>query len=169
MFSVLPVSYEFETTLSPKKAARKLDHDLVEHRPTINIMSQGRFMRKHRFETCFYGCRTSLYDFQVFHHTAKKRDGGTTGFYGRITESENGSLIRGSFRKPVYTYVLAVIWTLVTLFLALTLFALNEKIGALCTFGVFALGIFIMFWDNKKSFVKDYLESFPKVNESAKG
>ena len=38
MFLILPVSYEVETTLSPKKAARKLDREIAEHRPTLNII-----------------------------------------------------------------------------------------------------------------------------------
>lgn len=163
MFSVIPTSYEIETSLKPKQVAKKINHDLIEQRPTINIMSNGRFMRNHRFETCYYGCRTSQYDFQVFHHMAKKRDGGATGFYGTIEESDKGSIIKGKFRKPVYTYVIAVIWTLITLFLSLMLLAIGEKYGALCFLGVFAAGIFIMFWDNKKPLVKAYLDSFPKV------
>lgn len=165
MFSIIPVSYEFETSLKPKQVAKKLNQDLVEQRPTINIMSNGRFMRNHRFETCFYGCRTSQYEFQVFHHMAKKRDGGATGFYGVIEQSDNGSTIKGKFRKPVYTYVIAVIWTIITLFLALTLVAVKENTGAICFSGLFVLGIFVMFWDNKKPFVKAYLDSFPKAQD----
>lgn len=162
MFSFIPESYEFETSLTPKKVARKLNQDLVEQRPSLNIMSNGRFMRNHRFESCYYGCRTDQFDFQVFHHTAKKRDGGSTGFYGTIKKNENGSLIKGKFRKPVSIYIFAVVWTLVTLFMALVLFALEEKAGAACTLGIFAAGIFIMFWDSKKPMVKAYLDSFPK-------
>ncbi|MDE6150032.1 MAG: hypothetical protein K2F81_08075, partial [Ruminococcus sp.] len=154
MFLILPVTYEVESPLSPKKAARKLDHELIEHRPTLNIMSNGRFMRSHRFETCFYGCRTGQFKFQLYHHMAKKRDGGATGFFGKIEQTENGSVIKGSFRKPVYTYVIAVLWTIITLFLSLMLFAVKEKIGALCVLGVFVLGIVIMFWDNKKPLLK---------------
>lgn len=163
MFLILPVSYEFETSLTPKKAARKLNHDLIEHRPTINIMSQGRFMRKHKFETVFYGCRTSQYDFQVFHHMAKKRDGGSTGFYGTIEAAKNGSKISGRFRKPVYTYVFACIWTLLIIFLALMMFALGEETGAAAALIVWAAGTFIMFWDDKKKYLRAYLDSFPKA------
>ena len=158
MFSIIPISYEFETALSPKKVAKKLNHDLVEQRPSMNIMKNGRFMRDHKFESCYYGCRTDQFEFQVFHHQAKKRDGGTTGFFGVIEPTENGSIIKGKFRKPIYTYVFAVIWTLVTLFMELMLYALKENAGALCSLGIFAVGIFIMFWDNKKSLVKAYLD-----------
>ena len=88
------------------------------------------------------------------------KNGGSTGFFGRIEQSENGSVITGKFRKPVYTYVIAVLWALVTLFLSLVLFAIEEKGGALCMLGVFLLGVFIMFWDNKKPVLKAYLDSF---------
>lgn len=165
MFLILPVSYEVKTSLSPKAAARKLDRQIIEHRPTMNIMSNGRFMRSHRYETCFYGCRTGKFEFQVYHHTAKKRDGGATGFFGTIEPTENGSVIRGKFRKPVYTYVIAALWAVITLFLALVLFALEEKTGALCMVGVFALGIFIMFWDNKKPVLKAFIDSFSKQSK----
>ena len=165
MFSIIPSSYEFETSLTPKQVAKKLNQDLIEYRPTINVMAMGRFMRKHRFESCYYGCRTGQYEFRVFHHSAKKRDGGATGFYGRIEQSENGSVIKGKFRKPVFTYVVAVLWTIVTLLLALILFAVGEKIGALCFLGILIAGIVIMFLDNKKPIIKAYLDSFPKVNK----
>lgn len=163
MFLILPVTYEVESPLSPKKAARKIDRELIEHRPTLNIMSNGRFMRSHRFETCFYGCRTGQFEFQLYHHMAKKRDGGATGFFGEIEETDNGCIIKGKFRKPVYTYVIAVLWTIITLFMSLMLFALGEKIGSLCMLGVFILGIFIMFWDNKKPVLKAYIDSFSKT------
>lgn len=162
MFLILPVSYEVETELTPKKVARKLDRDIVEHRPTLNILSNGKFMRSHKFDTCYYGCRTAQFDFQLFHHTAKKRDGGTTGFFGTIEQTDTGSKIKGKFRKPLSTYITAIPWTIITLFLALVLFALDEKAGSVCMLGVFLAGIFIMFWDNKKPIIKAYLDSFCK-------
>lgn len=161
MLSFFPVSFELETTLSPKRLARKLDHELVEHRPTINILSQGRFMRKYRYETCFYGCRTSSTQFRLFHHEAKKRDGGSTGFYGTIEETENGSLISGSFRKPTYTYVFGAIWTLVIAVLTLFSVSLAEYAAAGCFAGLWAIGIWFMFNDNKKPLLRAYLESLP--------
>lgn len=165
MLLILPVSYEFETSLSPKRAARKLDGDLIEHRPTINILSQGKFMKKYRGETVFYGCRTDAESFQVFHHTAKKRDGGSTGFYGKIEKSENGSRIYGKFRKPLYAYVFGTVWTLVLAFLILMLIALSEKTGAAACAVMWAVGIAIMFWDDKKKYIRAYLDSFPAVKD----
>lgn len=167
MFLILPVSYEVKTELTPKRVARKLDHDIVEHRPTLNILSNGKFMRSHKLDSCYYGCRTGQFDFQLFHHTAKKRDGGTTGFFGTIEQMDEGSVIKGKFRKPVSTYVTAIFWTIITLFLALVLFALKEQAGSLCMLGVFAIGIFIMFWDNKKPLLRAYLDSFSQ-NDSIK-
>ena len=149
MLAIRPVTYEVETSLSPKRVLRKLDGDLIEHRPTINILSQS---------------------FQIFHHTAKKRDGGSTGFYGKVEKTPNGSRIYGKFRKPVYAYVVGVIWTVIVLFLTLMLVALEEKTGALCFAAIWLVGLFLMFWDNKKKFVRAYLDSFPpavsKTDES---
>ena len=117
MLAIRPVTYEVETSLSPKRVLRKLDGDLIEHRPTINILSQSKFMKNHRDDTIFYGYRTDAESFQIFHHTAKKRDGGSTGFYGKVEKTPNGSRIYGKFRKPIYAYVVGVIWTVLVLFL----------------------------------------------------
>lgn len=163
MLMIRPISYEVETSLTPKRVMRKLDGDLIEHRPTINILSQGRFMKNHREETIFYGNRTDAESFQVFHHMAKKRDGGSTGFYGKVEKIEGGSRIYGKFRKPLYAYVFGIIWTIVVLFLTLMLVALKENTGALCFAAIWLVGIFIMFWDNKKKFVRAYLDSFPTI------
>ncbi len=116
MLAIRPVTYEVETSLSPKRVLRKLDGDLIEHRPTINILSQSKFMKNHRDDTIFYGYRTDAESFQIFHHTAKKRDGGSTGFYGKVEKTPNGSRIYGKFRKPIYAYVVGVIWTVLVLF-----------------------------------------------------
>lgn len=162
MLSIIPKSYEIETALTPKQVAKKLNHDLVEYRSAANVMAMGRFIRNHRFENCYYGYRTNQNEFRVFHHIAKKRDGGGTGFYGKIEETKTGSIIKGKLRKSIFTYVVAIIWTLITLFLALVLLAIDEKAGALLSLGMFAAGDFIMFWDNKKTTVKAYLDSFSK-------
>ena len=92
MLAIRPVTYEVETSLSPKRVLRKLDGDLIEHRPTINILSQSKFMKNHRDDTIFYGYRTDAESFQIFHHTAKKRDGGSTGFYGKVEKTPNGTI-----------------------------------------------------------------------------
>ena len=140
MLAIRPVTYEVETSLSPKRVLRKLDGDLIEHRPTINILSQSKFMKNHRDDTIFYGYRTDAESFQIFHHTAKKRDGGSTGFYGKVEKTPNGSRIYGKFRKPIYAYVVGVIWTVLVLFLTLMLVALEEKTGAVCFAAIWLVG-----------------------------
>ncbi len=165
MLLILPVSYEFETSLTPKRVARKIDGEIVEHFPTVNIMSTGKFMKKYRDETVFYGRRSSQTEFQIFHHQAKKRDGGTTGFYGKIEKTENGSKISGKFRKPLYTYIFGILWTLLIAFIPLTLIALGEKTGAVCFAALWLAGVFFMFWDNKKKFLRAYLDTFPEAEK----
>ena len=166
MLSILPVSFRYTTSLSPKRLARKLDRELVEHRPTINIMSQGRFMRAHKFESCYYGCRTSMTDFQIYHHQAKKRDGGSTGFFGKMTECEEGTLITGSFRKPVYTYIFAAVWTIGILLITLMAAVLREFAAAGAFAAVWTAGMFFMFWDNKKPIVRAYIENLPPAGST---
>ncbi len=166
MFLVLPVSYEFETSLSPKRVARKLDGELVEYMPTVNILSKGRFMKKYREESVFYGMRTSQTEFRIFHHTAKRRDGGSTGFYGKIEKTPNGSKISGKFRKPLYTYIFGGVWTVALVFFLLMMLALKQYAGVACLAGVWAVGFVAMFWDSKKKYIRAYLDSFPKPKNS---
>ena len=152
MLAIRPMTYEVETSLSPKRVLRKLDGDLIEHRPTINILSQSKFMKNHRDDTIFYGYRTDAES------------------YGKVEKTPNGSRIYGKFRKPIYAYVVGVIWTVLVLFLTLMLVALEEKTGAVCFAAIWLVGLFLMFWDNKKKFVRAYLDSFPpavsKTDES---
>ncbi len=161
MLLVLPVSYEYETSMTPKQIARKLDGEIIPHVPTLNILSTGKFMKSYRMESVYYGRRTSKNDFQLFYHQAKKRDGGSTGFYGTIEKTKTGAKISGKFRKPAYTYVFAIIWTLAVLFLALMMFAIEEKTGAIVTAVIWAVGFFLMFWDNSKKYLRAYIETFP--------
>ncbi len=164
MLGIFPVSFRYETSLSPKRLARKLDRELTEHRPTLNILSQGRFMRAHKFESCFYGCRTAADRFELFHHQAKKRDGGSTGFFGKIVETEKGSLITGSFRKPLYTYIFAAVWTVVILLIVLMSAGMREFAAAGAFAAVWAAGAFIMFWDNKKPIIRAFIENLPPAD-----
>ena len=167
MAGIIPVRFEYRTSLTPKRLARRLDKDLEEHRPTLNIMSQGRFMRAHKFESCFYGCRTSADEFQVFHHQARKRDGGTTGFFGKIVKTEHGSLITGKFRKPVYTYVFAAVWTAVILLIVLMAAGMREFAAAGAFAAVWAAGAYLMLWDKKQPIVRAFIENLPPERPEA--
>ena len=167
MLLIFPKQYETETSLTPNRFARKLDGELVEFVPSLNFMAVSKFMKKHKTESMYYGRREEK-TFSLFYHKMKKHDGGETGFFGQFEKSENGTKIHGRFRKPVYTYVFAVIWTIVTLFLALCTLALKEKVGALVLFALWLVGIFFMFWDNKIGFLTAYLDTLPKAEKSEK-
>lgn len=167
MFLIFPVTYEFETSLTPKRLARKLDGELTEYQPTINVFSVSKFMKKHRNDSLYYGRREEN-SFQLFYHKAKRRDGGETGFYAKFKETENGTKIRGKFRKPVYTYVFGVIWTLITLLFAFVALSVGEKTGAAVCLGLCLIGDGIMFWDDHKPFLRAYLDTLPKAEEKIK-
>lgn len=64
MLAIRPVTYEVETSLSPKRVLRKLDGDLIEHKPTINILSQSKFMKNHRDDTIFMATAQTLIAFR---------------------------------------------------------------------------------------------------------
>lgn len=166
MLLVFPVTFEIETSLTPKRVARKLDGDLIEFRPTMNVLATGKFMKKHKDKTLFYGRRTSQTNFQLFHHTARKRDGSATGFYGIIQEVNGGSRITGKFRKPLHTYIFGAVWTLIILFFTLIMIAIKENTGAIAMSVLWLVGFALLFWDNKKQYLRNYLESFPPINVS---
>ncbi len=148
-----------ETALTPKKLCKRLDKELTEYRPTLNILSLGRFMRKHRYETFFYGCRRDDKRVMIFHHQAKKRDGGTSGFFGTIEKTENGSRLTGRIRKPVSAYVFAAVLSVVSLLFILMSAGLKEYKAMGVFAGIWAVSLFLMLFDNKKKYIKAYLES----------
>lgn len=164
MLLIFPVTYEFETSLSPKRLARRLDGELTEYRPTLNVLSTGKFMKTHKTESLYYGRRTAD-SFELFYHQAKKRDGSETGFYAHYEKSKNGTRVYGKFRKPLYTYVFGAVWALITLFLALILYSLKENTGALVSLCVCIAGIILLFWDTKKPKLLAYLKNLPIANE----
>ena len=167
MLLIIPKKYEFETTLTPKRFARKLDGELTELRPSMNVLSTGKFMRAHKFESLYYGRREGD-RFQVYYHKFKKRDGGETEFFGTYEKSEHGTLVKGKIRKPIAAYIFGAIWTLLTLLSALVCLSLEQKYGALVCVAVFCLGVFFMFWDTKAPFLYSFLERFPRAGEQEK-
>ncbi len=148
-----------ETSLSPKKLCKRLDRELTEYRPTLNIFSLGRFMRKHRYESCFYGCRRDDHRVVILHHQAKKRDGGASGFFGVIEKTENGSRLVGRIRKPVSAYISAAALTLIAWVLILMCAGLREYAAMGVFAGIWAVALFLMLFDNKKKLIEAYLES----------
>ena len=148
-----------ETSLSPKKLCKRLDRELTEYRPTLNIFSLGRFMRKHRYESCFYGCRRDDHRVVIFHHQAKKRDGGASGFFGVIEKTENGSRLVGRIRKPVSAYISAAALTLIAWVLILMCAGLREYAAMGVFAGIWAVALFLILFDDKKKYIEAYLES----------
>ena len=103
------------------------------------------------------------FEFRVYHHTAKKNVTAVQqDFSAKIEQTEKGSVIKGSFRKPVYTYVIAVLWTVITLFMSLYAFCHRRKNRIIMYARGFYLRIFIMFWDNKNHCLKPILTAFQK-------
>lgn len=164
MLLIIPKKYEFETTLPPKRVARKLDAELTEFRPTLNILATGRFMKAHKLQSLYYGRREGE-RFQVYYHRFKKRDGGETGFFGTYEKTEHGTLIKGKLRKPVMTYVFGAIWTLLTLLSGLVCLSLKQEYGAIVCAALFLVGMFFLFWDSKLTYLYGFFDGFPKYEQ----
>ena len=153
----MPEKYSLDTALNKKKLKKRLQGDMVEYKSSMNVLSLSKFMKKYRTESVYYG-RVSGDEVQLFYHRAKKRDGGSTGFYGKMTETEKGCLLEGKFRKPLYAYISAAVLVLFTLLCALGTYAGGSVKGALIFLGIGALGVFLMLFDNHKKYIKMYLD-----------
>lgn len=160
--SLLPKKYAVTSALPPQKLCRRLKGDLIEHKPSLNILSQSKFMRDHRFESIYYG-RVEEGRVEMFYHCAKKRDGACTGFYGTVTETENGSLLSGSFRKPRYSYLFAAIMLITCLLCALGTYAAGSVSGALTFIGVGIFSAALIMYDNHEKMLRQYLDSLESL------
>lgn len=165
MLLIKPVSYEIQTSMSYKRVIRKLDGELTEYKPTLNVLSTSKFLKNHKLDNIYYGRREGE-KFQLYYHKAKKRDGGDTGFFGEFEKTSYGTKIYGHFRKPKYTYVFGIIWALLTLLCALMCYALKETTGAWVCLGLLAVSVPLLFWDNKRKVLLGYLKTFPKVEDT---
>lgn len=162
--AVIPKRFEIKSKLPPKKLLGKIKGGTVEYTPSINILSVSRFMRMHKTESVYYGVCTKE-KIQLFYHLAKKRDGGSTGFYGRVEEDGKGSKLVGYFRKPVYAYVVSAVFLIVCLLCALGTYAAGSSQGALVFLGVGLVGTVVMLWDMHEVFLRNYLSSFDETED----
>ena len=159
---LIPEQYTAEISLSKKKLVKRLKGDLVEYKPSMNVLSTSRFMRIHRDKSIYYG-RCSGDKVQIFFHRAKRRDGGSTGFFGRIEETGSGCRLTGRFRKPMYAYILAGLLVLACVLCALGTYAGGSAKGAAIFLLLGVVGGFLMLFDNHKAKLKKYLRGLPKT------
>ncbi|MBR1739247.1 MAG: hypothetical protein IJ737_03050 [Ruminococcus sp.] len=163
--ALFPKRYSVETRLPPKRLMRKLEGELVEYRPTVNILSAGRFMKTHRQESIYYG-RHNADSFELYYHRAKRRDGSSTGFYGKVVKSEKGSLVTGVFRKPVYAYIVSAVWFALCLLSAGAAYGGGESKVAYMFLALGAAGLILMLFDSNEMYLRAYLDALPKPKET---
>lgn len=159
----IPEKYTADVALSKKKLIKRLRGDLVEYKPSLNVLSTSRFMRMHREESVYYG-RCSGDRVQIFYHRAGKRDGSSTGFFGRIEERGGGCRITGTFRKPMYAYAMAGLLALVCILCAVGTYAGDSPKGAAVFLLLGAVGVFMMLFDSHKARLKKFLNGLPRSN-----
>lgn len=162
MFLLFPKKYSIETTLTPSQCRKKLNRELIEYNRKPSLIAVNRFIKNHRYECCYFGNWDKSGKFELFYHRAKKHDGSSAGFFGTIEKTENGSRITGKIRRTAAVVVVAVLWIVISAMLILSLAALGEYEGAACTAAVFLIGLGLMLYDGSESYLKSYLESFPK-------
>lgn len=167
MFLLFPKKYSVNTSLTPSQCRRKLNRELIEYNRKPSLVAASGFLKKHRLECCYFGNWDKNGKCEIFYHRAKKHDGSSAGFFGRIEKTENGSLITGSIRRTAAVVTVAVLWTVVSLLLILSLTALKEYEGAVCMAAVFIIGFGLMTYDGSEKFIKSYLESFPKPEDGS--
>lgn len=164
---LIPEKYAVCTSLSKKKLVKRLRGDLVEYKPSMNVLSTSKFMRLNREKSVYYG-RVVGDRVQIFYHRAKKRDGGSTGFFGRIEETADGCQLVGKFRKPLYAYVSAGLVILACILCAVGTLAAGSALGAAVFLGLGAVGGFFMLYDNHKRKLKKYLSGLPTADGKKK-
>ncbi|MBQ6675422.1 MAG: hypothetical protein IJM75_04765 [Ruminococcus sp.] len=160
MLIIIPISFEHESEAGVKRIARRLDGELVQKRPSANVMANSRFIKKYKTRSVFYGCRSGEDRFCVFYHEAGRRDAGSLGFYGRLQKSGKGTKISGHFRKPLSAYIFGALWVLVTALFALIALSLDNTAAFISGLVLLALGVFILFFDKgKKKVLRAFIES----------
>ncbi|WP_028508819.1 hypothetical protein [Ruminococcus sp. NK3A76] len=160
MLIILPVSFEHESSGSVKQIARKLDGELIQKRPSANVMANSRFIKKYKTQSVFYGCRSGEDRFSVFYHEAGKRDTGSVGFYGKLTKNGKGTKISGHFRKPLSAYIFGAVWVVITFMFALIALSLDNTAAFIAGTVLLLLGVFVLFFDKgKKKVIRAFIES----------
>ena len=56
--------------------------------------------------------------------------------------------------------IVAVLWTIVTVILALSLLALKEYVGAGVSAGLMLIGLALITYDGSESYIRSYLDGF---------
>lgn len=160
MLVILPISFEHESSATPKRIARRLDGELIQKRPSANVMANSKFIKKYKTQSVFYGCRSGEDKFSVFYHEAGRRDTGSLGFYGRLEKSGKGTKISGHFRKPLSAYIFGAVWVLITFMFSLVALSLDNMGACICGAVLLLLGVFILFFDKgKKKVIRAFIES----------
>ena len=165
MFLLFPKKICFKTTLTPSQCRKKLNTELVEYNRKPSLIAANQFIKKHRFECCYFGSWDKGGKFEIFYHRAKKHDGSSAGFFGRIEKAEGGSVITGRIRRTAAVTVTAAIWIAATALLLLALIAIKEYKGAACTAVIAVIGLGLILYDGSEGYLKAYLDSFPKNEE----
>ena len=160
MLIIIPISFEHESEASIKRIARRLDGELIQKRPSPNVMANSKFIKKYKTQSVFYGCRSGEDKFSVFYHEAGKRDTGSIGFYGRLQKSGKGTKISGHFRKPLSAYIFGAVWVVITFLFALIALSLDNTAACIAGAVLLLIGVFILFFDKgKKKVIRAFIES----------
>ncbi len=162
MFLLFAKKFSAETSLTPAQCKRKLRCDLISYTRRPSLIAVNGFIKTHRSESCFYGDLDKNGRVEIFFHRAKKHDGASAGFFGKIEKTEHGSRISGKLKRTAAVGIAAAVWCILLILLILTLISLKIYDGAACTAVLFAVGAALIAYDGSENALKSYLDSFPK-------
>ena len=170
MFLLFPKKIRRVSSMTPKQCRERMNRELVEYTRKPSLVAASGFIKAHKFESCYFGsCGKEGSDVraEIFYHRAKKHDGSSAGFFGSIQKRSDGkgAVIEGKIRRTAAVVVTAVLWTVITLLLTLSLLSLKEYAGAGVAAGVMAAGLALMTYDRSESYVRSYLESFSEEED----
>ena len=165
MFLLFPRRVRVETSLTPKQCRERLNRDLIPYTRRPSLVAASGFIKAHKLECCYFGSRGKeggAVKAEIFYHRAKKHDGSSAGFFGTIQKREDGkgAVIEGKIRRTAAVMIVAVLWTIVTVILALSLLALKEYVGAGVSAGLMLIGLALITYDGSESYIRSYLDGF---------
>lgn len=167
IFFLLPRRISIETSLTPAQCRAKLIRELIEYRRKPSLIAASQFLKKHRLESCYFGSCEKNGRVEIFYHRAKKHDGSSAGFFGKIDKLPHGkgAVISGTVRRTAAVITAAAVWLLLLILLILCLIAVKEYSGAAAAAVLLLAGEGLILYDRSAEYVKKYLESFPERND----
>lgn len=106
-------------------------------------------LRKQWIQTPVYYGTLKNNEITIHYHAARKRDLDAVYYDGKITETDGGVRVDGSFRRSTKNTIMAAVITVVWVLIAIVCFTQNIYAG-LFSVAALALCVYLFYWDEGK-------------------